>query len=75
MVSIDQVSSALPDRIPLEFAVAGQYSEVRESYINGIIFDEYNPVSSDFDISDGIINVGIEIMPYLTIRHLCGIVL
>lgn len=64
LVSIDQVSSALPDRITVEFAVAGQYSEVRESYINGIIFDEYNPVSSDFDISDGIINVGIEIMPY-----------
>lgn len=63
MVSIDQVSSALPDRIPLEFAVAGQYSEVRESYIDGIMFDEYNPVASDFDIS-GVINVGIEIMPY-----------
>lgn len=64
LVSIDQVSSAMPDRITLEFAVAGQYSEVRESYIDGTIFDEYNPVSSDFDISDGIINVGIEIMPY-----------
>ena len=64
MVSTDQVSSALPDRIPLEFAVAGQYSEVRESYIDGIMFDEYNPVASDFDISGGVINVGIEIMPY-----------
>lgn len=28
------------------------------------MFDEYNPVASDFDISGGVINVGIEIMPY-----------
>lgn len=64
LVSIDQVSSAMPDRVLLEFFVAGQYSEVRESYIDGIMFDEYNPVASDFDISGGIINVGIEIIPY-----------
>lgn len=64
LVSITQVSSALPDRITLEFAVAGQYSEVRESYIDGTIFDEYNPVVSDFDTSGGIINVGIISIPY-----------
>lgn len=51
------------DEVTLEFAVAGRYFKIRESYIDGKTYDEYNPVSSEFDASNGLITCTIGIIP------------
>lgn len=64
LVNIDQVSSALPEKISLEFSVAAQYSEIRECYIDGVAFDEYSPVSIEANVfEDGRVTFTVEIKP------------
>lgn len=62
LFDITQVQKKIT-RADLEFAVAGRYSNIRESYIDGIYFDPTNPVATYFDIGANLLNISMEVIP------------